>query len=170
MKRIAVGKIKSAHGIKGEVKIISLTDFPSRFIPGLTLFISPPLPQIDKLVVEQANLQAKEIILKFEGIDSREQAESLAGCALEVSLGELVDLPAGAYWQFQVIGLKVFTANDDYLGQVSEILQTGANDVYVIKSSPSDKGILIPAVKEVVKLVDTEKGVMVVEPVPGLIE
>jgi 16S rRNA processing protein RimM len=171
VERIAVGKIKSPHGTKGEVKIISLTDFPSRFKPGLALYISPPLLQIQQLVIENVKFKAKEIILKFMNIDNREQAEDLKGRTLQVSLDEVESLPEGSYWQFQILGLKVFTTNNAYLGRISEILQTDANDVYVVESPKFNKGkILIPAIKQVVKQVDLEKGIMVIEPMPGLLE
>lgn len=170
VERIAVGKIKSPHGTKGEVKITSLTDFPSRFKSGLVLYISPPLLQIEQLVVEHANAKAKEIILKFKNIDNREQAETLKGCTLQVPLDEAEALSEGSYWQFQIVGSKVFTTDNVYLGKVTDILQTGANDVYVVKLSGSKKDRLIPAIKEVIKVVDIEKGMMVIEVLPGLIE
>lgn len=168
---IAVGRIKGPHGIKGEVKILSLTDFPSRFKPGLVLYISPPLGQLQWLTIESIKPKAKDIIIKFENIDTREQAESLKGRLIEVSVDELEDLPEGEYWQFQIIGLEVYTIDKVYLGRISDILQTGANDVYVVKPAESEKEqILIPAVKQVVKKVDLEKGVLIVEPMPGLLE
>ncbi len=167
---ITVGKIRSPHGTKGDVKIIGLTDFPSRFKPGITLYISPPLPQIEQLVVESARLKAEEIILKFVSVDTRQQAENLRGRMLQIPMSEAENLAEGSYWQFQIIGLEVFTTDNVNLGRISEILRTGANDVYVIKSAKSDKDILIPAVKEVVKTVNLQKRILVIEPLPGLIE
>ncbi len=168
---IAVGRIKGPHGIKGEVKILSLTDFPSRFRPGLVLFISPPLGQIQRLTIESMKPKAKDLIIKFEDIDTREQAESLRGRSLEVSVDELENLPEGEYWQFQIVGLEVYTTDNLYLGRVSDILQTGANDVYVVESAePEREQVLIPAIKQVVKRVDLKKGILIIEPMPGLLK
>ncbi len=170
VKHLAVGKIKSVYGTEGKVKIVCLTDFPTRFEPSIELRVSPNLPQVKKLIVEEVEFQAKEIILKFINIDSREQAESLKGRILEIPLEEAVTLDEGSYWQFQILGLKVLTTDHVYLGKVEDILKTGANDVYVVRSPESGKEILIPAIKDVVKTVDPEKGLLVIEPLPGLIE
>jgi len=170
VKQIAVGKIKSSHGIKGEVKIACLTDFPSRFKAGLVLYLEPSLPQVKSLVLEYAKTSGNVMILKFENVDSREQADELKGRTLEVLLDDIECLPEGNYWQFQIIGLDVFTVSGVCLGKVIEILKTGANDVYTVKSQQSGKEVLIPAIKDVIKKVDLEKGVLVIEPLPGLIE
>ena len=170
VKHLAVGKIKSAYGAGGKVKIICLTDFPARFEPNLALCVSPDLPQVEKLIVEKVEFQAKEIILKFVNIDSRKQAESLKGRILEIPFEEAATLDEGSYWQFQILGLKVLTTDHVYLGKVEDILKTGANDVYVVRSPESGKEILIPAIQDVVKTVDLEKGLLLIKLLPGLIE
>jgi 16S rRNA processing protein RimM len=167
---VAVAKIKSAHGVRGKVRAISLTDFPSRFTPGLVVKISPKPPGLEELTVEVAELRNQEIILKFIGIDNRQQAESLKGLTLEVPASETVPLEKGTYWHFQIIGLEVFTTEKAYLGKIEDILTTGANDVYVVKSEESGREILIPAIKEVVKKVDLENEVLIVSLIPGLID
>jgi len=171
VKRIAVGKVKSSHGVKGEVKIACLTDFPSRFQPGLVLYPEPSLPQIKSLILESVKTSGNVMILKFENVDSREKADELKGHTLEVLLDEddIKSLPEGTYWQFQIIGLDVVTSGGLRLGKVSEILKTGANDVYIVKSD-SAKEVLIPAIKDVVRKVDLKKGIIVIEPIPGLID
>ena len=170
VKHLAVGRIKSVYGTEGKVKIICLTEFPARFESNLVLRVSPNLSQAKKLIVEKVEFQDKEIILKFINIDSREQAESLKGRILEIPFEEAVTLDEGSYWQFQILGLKVLTTDHVYLGKVEDILKTGANDVYVVRSPESGKEILIPAIQDVVKTVDLEKGLLVIEPLPGLIE
>lgn len=170
VKQIAVGKIKSSHGIKGEVKIACLTDFPSRFQPGLVLYLEPSLSQVESLVLEYAKTSGNVMILKFENVDNRGQADELKGRTLEVLVDDIERLPEDTYWQFQIIGLDVVTSSGVHLGKVSEILKTGANDVYTVKSLQSGKEILIPAIKDVVKKVDLEKGVLIIEPLPGLID
>ncbi len=89
---------------------------------------------------------------------------------MEVPAAETVPLDKGTYWQFQIIGLRVFTTEDVYLGKVEEILQTGANDVYVVKTEKSSREILIPAIKDVVKKVDLENEVLIISPLPGLLD
>ena len=168
--RIAVGKIKGAHGVKGKVKVAILTDFPSRFKPGLVLQLSPQADDYGELVVETAEVKSREILIKFVGIETRKQAENLRGLTLEVPASEAVPLDEGRYWHFQIIGLGVYTTENVYLGKIEEILTTGANDVYVVRAEESGREILVPAIKDVVKKIDLENEVLIISPMPGLID
>ncbi|MDI6689068.1 MAG: ribosome maturation factor RimM [Actinomycetota bacterium] len=171
-KFLTIAQIMHPRGTEGEVKIKSLTDFPSRFKRGLSVHITPPLLYKEQLTIENVKFEGRGITIKFKGIDNRGKAEQLKGCFLRVPLEEAESLlPKGAYWFHQIIGLEVLTEEGESLGTITEILRTEANDVYVV--SPTGKGakeILIPAIKDVVKKIDLNQGKMIIKPLPGLLE
>jgi 16S rRNA processing protein RimM len=164
---ITVGKVKSPHGVCGEVRIVCLTDYPSRFQPGLQILLSPPLEYIDQLTIEKVRWHRKSLLIKFKEISSRSEAERLKGRRLVVPKEETVKLPADTFWIYEIIGLEVYTADGQVLGKIVEVLRTTGNDVYVVKN---DREYLIPATKEVVKQVDLKKGRLIIEPITGLLE
>jgi len=165
---LTIGKIVGTHGIKGEVKIVSLTDFPARFRAGLSVFISPPLPNNAKLEIERVRIGSKNILIKFKEIDDCALAETLRGSYLQVSTKEAQSLPKNTYWEHEIIGLEVITIDDEIIGRVTDILRTGSNDVYVVTSEKGE--LLIPAIKEIVKKIDLKNGCMLIEPMQGLLE
>ncbi|MEW6189530.1 MAG: ribosome maturation factor RimM [Actinomycetota bacterium] len=171
-KFLTIAQIKHPRGTKGEVKIKPFTDFPSRFKPGLSVHITPPLLHEEQLTIEDVKFEGRGMTIKFKGIDNRSKTEQLKGCFLQVPLEEAESLlPKGAYWFHQIIGLEVLTEGSESLGTITEILRTKANDVYVV--SPTGKGtkeILIPAIKDVVKKIDLNQRRMIIKPLPGLLE
>jgi 16S rRNA processing protein RimM len=164
---ITVGKVKSPHGVYGETRIVCLTDYPSRFRPGLEVLLSPPLEYSDRLTIERVRWHRRSLLIKFKGISSRSEAEQLKGRRLVVPREEAVKLPADTFWIYEIIGLEVCTSDGQVLGRVTEVLRTGSNDVYVVKDK---REYLIPATKEVIKQVDLENGRLIIEPMPGLLE
>jgi len=166
--RISVGKVVATHGIKGEIKVIPLTDFPNRFRPG-TRLIAEKGDCITNVTVTRARSQGKQIIIKLAEINDVQLAEKLCGSVLKVEPWEVEPLPEGRYYHFQIIDCKVISTGGVFLGRVTDILTTGANDVYVVQSS-NEKEILIPALKTVVKQVNTDKKEIIVELPPGLID
>jgi len=168
---LAVGKVKSAHGVKGEIKVSLLTDYPAKFKPGFRVYISSQAEKGKRpLIVEKVRFSKDAVIVKFQGMDNRKEAQSLKGCLLEIPVEEAESLPEGTYWHYQIIGLSVYTTEEKFLGKISDILRTGSNDVYRVRPVGEGKEILIPAIKEVVKKVDLKAGRMVIEPLPGLLE
>jgi 16S rRNA processing protein RimM len=165
---ITVGKITTSCGIKGEVKVIPYTDFPERFAHTKRLFICKEGFRCE-VELERANCCGKYIIMKLEGIDSPEKAAEYRNALLQIPRDEVWPLPEGSYYHFQIVGLKVFTVDGLFLGQVVDILETGSNDVYVIRDDRK-KEHLLPALRDVVRDIDLEKGLMVVQPLPGLFE
>jgi len=155
---LVVARIISPHGYKGEVKAEIVTDFPERFASTSAVYLGPehhPYP------LEGYRILDRTVVLKLKGIDTIDQAEQLRGALVEVPEEEAVALPPGHYFWHQVLGLQVVTAQGELLGRVDEILETGANDVYVVHGPRGE--ILIPAIKQVVKNVDLERGVITVE-------
>lgn len=165
---ITVGKIATSFGIRGEVKVIPYTDFPERFAQTKRLFLCKK-DFFREVEIETVNYSGEYIIVKLMGIDSPEEAAEYRNALLQVPREDLWPLPEGSYYHFQIVGLTVFTVDRLFLGQVVDILETGCNDVYVVRD---DKGkeYLLPALKDVVKEIDLEKGLMFVQPLPGLFE
>jgi 16S rRNA processing protein RimM len=107
------------------------------------------------------------VYLRFDEIDDRNAAEALRGLDVLVAREDAVHLPEGQFFWHQVIGLRVEDTSGRALGAVSEILETGANDVYVVKGTGRE--ILVPAIKDVVRVIDPAAGRMVIDPLPGML-
>lgn len=155
---VAIGKITAPHGIRGEVKVLPLTDFPERFQAKQTVLLDGK----QELIIESAKSHKQFVLLKFRGLSTMNDVEPLRGKLLKVHERDLVKLPEGHYYHFQLIGLEVFDIAGEYIGKITEILETGSNDVYVTQPA-SGRPILIPALRKVVKTVDLENGKMIVE-------
>jgi 16S rRNA processing protein RimM len=165
---ITIGEIIAPHGYRGAVRVLPLTDFPERFLTMETAALNYGKKK-ETFRIEKAGRHKQFILLKFNEINSLEAAERLRGAFIEVPREEVVPLPPGRFYIFDLIGLKVWTEEGACLGQLSDVLQTGANDVYSIKGADG-KEILVPALKEVVKLVDIPGGRMVVKLPEGILQ
>jgi 16S rRNA processing protein RimM len=162
---LAVARVAGAHGVRGELRCEVITDFPDRLKRTHRLYSGETHTPLD---VERARLQGgRGAILKIVGIDSREDAERLRGQMLYVPEADAVPLSKGTYFWHQIIGLRVRSLEGQDLGTVTEILQTGSNDVYVVRDGQRET--LIPAIKDVVKEIDLTAGVMTIEVVEGLL-
>jgi len=159
---VPIARVVAPWGIRGEVKVEPLTDFPDRFACGETIYLRG-LP----LNIESSRQHDNSIILKLAAIDSRDQAGEIRGSFLEIPFSELHSLDEGEYYQFQLLGLKVLSTDGKLLGQVSNVIQTGSNDVYEISSGT--KVFLIPATDEIIKSIDLNKGCMTIEILKGLL-
>lgn len=165
---VAVGKISSPHGVDGSVKVISLTDFKERFQPATRFFLAPPLISHSFLTIEKVEERGDFFYIKFKEINTRSEAEELRERYLQVPRSKSPKLSKDSYWIYEIIGLKCYTVEGEYLGVVEEVIKTGSNDVYIVKKGKSE--ILIPAIKSVVKEVNLGKGKIVISPYPGLLE
>ena len=166
-----IGRIVRPHGVRGEVKVEPSTQFPDRFLEMESVIVRPPNREPRRYQIAQARHQNNFVLLKLVDIDSMEAAEALRGSDLLVTREELVSLPPGHYYIFDLIGLKVVTVDGRELGTVKDVLQPGANDVYVVQSpTEAAREILLPAIKDVVKEIDVESGRMVVQLLPGLFD
>lgn len=164
---VAVARLIGPHGLRGEVEAKILGDSPERITPGRRFCLSPETTGSRELVVEGVRSKKDRLLLKFAGIEDRDAAASIRGLLLTVPLSELPTLEENKYYHFDLIGLRVVTADGGELGTVEEIIETGANDVYVVRGA--GKEVLIPAIKSVVVDIDLARGRMTVEPMPGLI-
>lgn len=166
-KYMVVAHLTRPKGLKGELEVLSLTDFPERFKEGLTVYPSPPVSGIKSLIIEYVESKPKGLVFKFEGIDTREDAERIANHDLVIPAEEAVELPEDEYWVDDIIGMDVVTLSGDHIGRVTDVLRTGSNDVYVVNNSNEH---LIPAIKEVVKKISLEDRKITIEPIPGLLD
>ena len=156
MKKVVIGKISAPHGVRGEVRIVPLTDFPERFENLKTVFLEDD----SKMELEYVKFSNKFIIAKFKNINSRNDIEIFNGKLLMLNRSDIPSLPEGEYYNFDIIGLEVIDDKGSKLGKITEVLKTGSNDVYVVEGK---KQILVPALKKVVKEINLADGFMKVE-------
>jgi 16S rRNA processing protein RimM len=154
---MSVGQIGKTHGLKGEVKVFSLTDSLERFKSLKSVYIDGEVRKI-----EGCKLQADKAILKIEGIDSIEQAETYRNKYLMVSREDAIKLPEGSYYVADIIDCDVFDDAGEELGKVFDVLNTPGNDVYWVKGK---KEVLIPVLKDIVVSIDIDKRVIIIKPV-----
>ena len=159
---IPIGRVVAPWGIRGEVKVEVMTDFPERFFSGEILYL-----QGCAITIKSSRYRGNTAILKLETIDSRNSAELIRGACLEVPATELKPLPKGEYYRFQLLGLEVCSTEGKTLGKISNVLATGSNDVYEVSSETGP--FLIPAIDDVVKSIDLGKGRMTIQIIKGLL-
>ncbi len=168
--RLKVGKIVNTHSLKGEVKVISSTDFEEeRFKKGSKLLITRGNQLIREVIVESYRNHKNFLLVKFEGIDSVEEAEKLKNLQIKIDSDEVEELEENEFYFHQIIGCQVFDENDRNLGEIIDILTPGANDVWVIKGEEG-KEILIPYIEDVVKQIDITNKKVNIEVMEGLID
>lgn len=168
--RLKVGKIVNTHSLKGEVKVISSTDFEEeRFKKGSKLLITRGNQLIREVVVQSYRNHKNFLLIKFEGIDSVEEAEKLKNLQIKIDSDEVGELEENEFYFHQIIGCEVFDENDKNLGEIIDILTPGANDVWVIKGE-NGKEILIPYIEDVVKKIDITNKKVNIEVMEGLID
>ncbi|NMA67111.1 MAG: 16S rRNA processing protein RimM [Clostridiaceae bacterium] len=165
---LAIGKVVNTHGVKGEIRIIPLTSDLSRF--DYLLFVNTEWEgKLKEFRVTSARFHKNFVLLKLKGIDTMDDAEKLKGQELLVERKHARKLEEDEYFICDIIGLEVFE-DDVYLGVITDVLQTGGNDVYVVNNKETKKEILIPAIKSVVLEVDLENKRMKVKLPEGLDE
>ena len=159
---IVIGEVLGVWGLKGEIRIRVLTDFPERFCPGGSFLLEGVA-----YTIEGIKSSKDALILKLEGVDNPEEALKLRHLTLEIPEDERYPLPEGVYYHYQLIGLEVYSTEGARLGKVIQILSTGSNDVYVMETN--GKEVLIPAVADVVKNIDPDAGRITIEIIEGLL-
>lgn len=165
---LQVGVITTTHGVRGEVKVFPTTDDPARFKKLKKVILDTGKEKLD-LEVAGVKFFKNMVILKFKGLDNINDVEKYRQKSLYVTRENAVKLKKNEYFIADLIGLSVISDEGEELGVISDVLQTGANDVYVIKQEGEDD-ILLPAIKDCVKEVDIDAGKMLVHLLPGLRE
>lgn len=155
-----------AHGLGGEVVVDSFSDAPERFAPGSVLTAVPPSGKSFPVTVAASRPFGARLLVRFEGVASRTDAEALHGIDLTIPRSEVAPLPEGRFYRFELVGLAVVTRAGERLGAVADVFSTGSNEVYVVRGPRGE--ILLPGLKDVILEIDLAKGVMTVAPPPGL--
>ena len=163
---IIIGKVVSTQGNKGEVNVLPLTDSIDRFNNLDNVFLRNKNSQTI-LNVDKIRITKNMVILKLKDIENIEEAKMIVGSILEVERKNAVKLSKDTYFTFEIIGLEVYTENNIFLGKVENIVSTGSNDVYVVKSKDKEE-LFIPAIREVVKNVNLEKKRITIKMLDGL--
>ncbi len=166
LRYLAVGRIVRAHGLRGEVSVTLLTDFPERFETTKWVYLGNEF-EATPYRLEKYRWHKDNVLLTLAGVADRNAAEQLKGQFVQVPLEEAVPLPDGLYYFYQLIGLRVESTEGEFLGAITDVLETGANNVYVVQQE--NREILLPAIPDVVKKIDITQGIMVVQLIEGLI-
>ena len=164
--RFQVGVITSTHGVRGEVKVFPTTDDPVRFKKLKQVILDTGKEDME-LEITGVKFFKNMVILKFKDIDDMDTANKYRQKSLYVTRENAVKLEKNEYFIADLIGLAVSSEEGEDLGFINDVLQTGANDVYVIKKT-GEEDLLLPAIKDCVKEVDIEGGKMVVHVLTGL--
>ncbi len=162
-----IGQVVALFGIRGELKVRLLTNIPDRFQQLKEVYIGSDYRRHSIDYVRP--YKSEMIVLKLTGIDTANVAEPLCQKELYIPLTQLAQLPPNSYYQHDILGLTVITLDGRELGRIVDILETGSNDVYTVKSIDG-KSVMIPAIKDVVKQIDLTHHTMFIEPLPGLLE
>ena len=164
---LEVGQIVNTFGIKGMVKVMPFTDDIKRFDELKNVYVKTK-KESKQYKVENVKYHKNMVLIKLEGINNVESAETLRNAFLEIDRKDAIPLEEGTYFIADLIGLEVYTDEGKLLGKVDDIYNTGSNDIYVIKDELG-KQILLPGIKEVIKEVLLEQEKIIVHLIPGLI-
>ncbi|MBN1662193.1 MAG: 16S rRNA processing protein RimM [Deltaproteobacteria bacterium] len=166
MELLEIGKVVRCHGLKGRVKCVSYLDSEENLQSLDEVFIRQADGLTKPLTLKHIDIGKKSFILAVSGIDDVDAAKALLGCKLLMPVEKLMKLPEGEYYWRELIGLDVVTEEGRFLGKIREIFPTGSNDVYICDGG--EREILLPAIADVIRRIDTEKGMMVVRLMEGL--
>ena len=164
---LQVGVISSTHGIRGEVKVFPTTDDPNRFKKLKQVILDTGREQKD-LEIEGVKFFKQFVILKFKGIDNINDIEMYKQRELWIPREEGQDLEEDEYYIADLIGMEVVLEDGSSFGTLTDVMETGANDVYVVENGEGEE-ILLPAIRECILDVDVEKNVMTIHLMKGLI-
>jgi 16S rRNA processing protein RimM len=161
---VSVGKLRHAHGVHGEILMEVYTDFPERLLPGVDLYLSNDEKPL-KLV--KCRPHGQGLLLTLSGYSNPEQVGQLRNQVLYVRVDDRPSLLEGEYYHHQLIGLRVTTDSGKTIGSVTEIMETGASDVLVVRPEFGPE-VLIPAVDAFIKEINLERSEMIVHLIPGM--
>lgn len=166
-KQLQVGVISSTHGVRGEVKVFPTTDNASRFKHLKKVYLDTGREQIP-LEIQNVKFFKQFAILKFKGIDNINDIEKYKGKSLLIDREDAVELDEDEYYIADMIGMEVYTEDGCLFGTLKDVMETGANDVYIVDSKDNGE-VLIPAIRDCILDVDVEKNRMMIHLMEGLI-
>lgn len=166
MDLLEVGKIINTHGLRGEVKIVTWTDYPEVF-EEIGFVIVKKRGEEERLTIKGVKYQKNNIIVKFAELDAIEEAEKYKNAVLLADRNALGELPEGVYYIADLIDCTVFEENGNEIGVLTDVFSTGSNDVYDIKRE-GKKNLLVPIIDGVLKTVDIENKKITIKIPEGL--
>jgi len=167
-RRVVIGRIVRAHGVRGEMRVDLITDHEDRFASLRQVWLTRDGNDLGQFEIERWRSLGKAIGLKLRGVDAPEAVVVLRGAEIEAEPLPPGSLPDDTYYIFDLIGLEVESDDGRSLGTVSEVLQLPANDVLVVRQEKSE--LMLPLISSVVKKVDLERGVITAHLLPGLLD
>ncbi|MFN2194974.1 MAG: ribosome maturation factor RimM [Anaerolineales bacterium] len=163
---LAVGQLRRPHGVRGEMTMVLYTEFPERLQPGKQVFIGERHKPVK---ISRQRWHRDMLLIAFDEYPDRNSIEVLRNQTVYVSVDQLPELPEGEFYQYELVDLQVFTEEGEHIGNVVEILETGANDVLILETD-GEQEILLPYIDEVVREIDLDRGIITVHLLPGLLE
>jgi len=164
-----IGHIVAPFGIRGELRVHLMTDIPDRFAQLETIYLGPE--HTPRRILAVRPHKGETVVLRLQGVDDANTADTLRKVALMIPLSQLAKLPADSYYHHDILGLQVVTLKGQSIGTIVDIIATGGNDVYVIRGeNGGGKENLIPAIKDVVKQIDLIRRMMYIDPIQGLLD
>ena len=167
--RFQVGVIASTHGLQGEVNVFPTTEDPNRFKKLKKVTLHTQRGEEIELDVQSARFFKKFVIVKFKQYNNINDVEKFRGCELTIDRKDAIKLEPGEYYCADLIGLSIVDEEDKILGTVTDIIQTGANDVYEMTKENSEDKIYIPAIKDCVKNIDLKNKKITIHVIEGLL-
>ncbi len=165
-----VGVIASTHGLSGEVNVFPTTQDPERFKKLKKVTLHTQKGEEIQLDVVSSRFFKKFVIVKFKQFNNINEVEKFRGCELTIDRKDAIKLEKGEYYCADLIGLVIVDEEGNELGTLTEILQTGANDVYEMTRKDSEDKIYIPAIRDCVKEINVDEGKIVIHVMPGLLD
>lgn len=164
-----VGKIVNTHGVRGEVRVIRITDFEERFAIGETLYLIKDNDKPQPLIIDGHRKHKQFDLLHFEGLDNINDVQHFKEAHLKIKKEQLTALAEGEYYHYEIIDCVMYTMSGEEVGTITDVLSPGANDVWVVKSIKGTE-ILIPFIQSVVKEISIEEKKVMIEPMEGLLD
>lgn len=165
---LEIGQIVNTFGIKGQVKVMPFTDDIKRFDELKNVYIDNK-GKLELLKIEQVGYNKNMVIIKFNTINTIEEAEKYKGLYLKINRKDARKLPEGTYYIADLLGLDVYSDEGKLLGKVDDIYNSGSSDIYVVKNELG-KQILLPAIPDVLKDIDLDNGKVIVHLLKGLVD
>ena len=157
---LAIGRLRRSHGLRGEIILELMTDFPERITPGRTVYIGS---KYQEYILKTVRPHGAYLLISFDPFSTPEAVSILRNQMVYTQSESLPPLPEGEYYFHELVGLQVLDENGQILGVLEEILETGANDIYLVRQ-PNDEELLLPVIEQVILKVDLERKVIVVRP------
>ncbi len=167
---VAVGKVLSPHGVGGQVKVYPYSDFPER----VTLLKEVDLVSEsgrESITVEKGVLYGRFWLIKFAGINSREEVAKLCGNLIVIARDDRLPLPEDSFYHDQLVGLEIYDTSGAFIGEIIDIITTGGHDLFLVEQKDNaNRQVLIPAVKQFIIEVNPNKKTVIVELPDGLLD